>query len=158
MKQTYGGSSPKPKVRRSRRNSPWPFVIVLGLPILTAVFGLSLWVTTALLLTGTVLLLFSPHLGQKRARDPKKAWFQLMEVFTRLRTAHAALMQSPADAAARLKFTQLETECRELLSSRLDSDWGTDVSYVEAVKKELTEMPAPAAAPAENPILRPQVR
>jgi hypothetical protein len=154
------GSSPKvPAVRESRRHSPWPLVIVVALPIISAVLGLPLLVTLALLIVGTVLLMLSPHLAEKRVRDPKKAWFQLMATFARLKSAHAEMRQSPADASARLRFAKLDAECLQLLNSRPDSDWGAEVDYVATIRKEIAEMSASAAdsvghpSPATTPVI-----
>lgn len=150
-----GGPPKMPVVRESRRHSPWPFVIVVSLPIISAVIGLPPWVTLALLVVGTVLLLFSPHLAVKRVRDPKKAWFQLMATFARLQSAHAALQQSPTNTAAVQRFAKLHAECVSLLGSRADSGWGADSSYVATIRKEIVEMSAPvpgkAGAPAPAP-------
>ena len=152
------GSSPKvPAVRESRRHSPWPFVIVVALPIISALIRLPLWVTMALLVLGTVLLFFSPHLAEKRVTDPKKAWLQLMATFARLQSAHAALQQSPANAAILQRFARLHAECVSLLGSRPDSGWGADSSYVTTIRKEIAEMSATvpdkaeATAPAPSP-------
>jgi hypothetical protein len=149
-----GGSRKLPAVRASRRHSPWPFVIVVALPIISAVMGLPILVTLALLVTGTVLLLFSPHLAPKRVRDPKKAWLQLLATFARLQSAHAALEQSPADVAARQRFARLEAECRSLLKSRSDSEWGADFDYVEKVRSDMAEMSVPikVEGPARAPV------
>jgi hypothetical protein len=146
-----GGSPKVPKVRESRRHSPWPLVIVVALPIISALIRLPLLVTVVLLVLGTVLLMLSPHLGEKRARDPKKAWFQLMATFARLQSAHAALEQSPADAAARQRFAKLEAECRSLLNSRPDSAWGTDSDYAATIRKQIAEMSAPVPDKVEGP-------
>jgi hypothetical protein len=110
-----------------------------------------LWVTLVLLLVGTVLLFFSPHLSEKRVSDPKKAWLQLMAYFARLQSVHAALRESPADAAARQRFATLHAECLSLLGSRPDSDWGTDASYVVKIRKEIAEMSAPAPDKVDGP-------
>jgi len=150
-----GGSSKKPAVRATRRHSPWPLVIVVAVPVASALLRLPLWVTLVLLLTGTVLLFFSPHLAEKRVSDPKKAWIQLMAFFARLQSAHAALRQSPNNVAARQQFDRLEAECLSLLNSRPDSDWGQDSGYVETIRKQIAEMsaadkvegPAPAPSP-----------
>lgn len=123
----------------------------MALPIISAVLRLPLWFTLALLLIGTVLLFFSPHLAEKRVRDPKKAWLQLMATFARIQSAHAALQDSPADAAARMRFAKLEAECLSLLNSRPDSDWGTDAGYVEKIRKEISEMSAPVPDKVEGP-------
>ena len=150
------GSSPKvPAVRESRRHSPWPLVIVVALPIISALIRLPLWVTLALLVVGTVLLMFSPHLAGKHVRDPKKAWFQLMASFARLQSAHAALEQSPANAAVLQRFAKLHAECVSLLRSRPDSDWGADSDYVATIRKEVTEMSAPVPGKAETPVPAP---
>ena len=146
-----GGSPKVPAVRGSRRHSPWPLVIVVALPIVSALLRLPLWVTLALLLIGTVLLFFSPHLAEKRVSDPKKAWLQLMATFARLQSAHTALLDSPADAAARQRFVKLEAECLSLLNGRPDSDWGADADYVAKIRKEITEMSAPVPDKVEGP-------
>jgi len=147
-----GGSRKEPAVRASRRHSPWPFVIVVALPIISAVLHLPPWVTLALLVVGTVLLMFSPHLAGKRVRDPKKAWLQLMATFARLQSAHAALQQSPADAAARQRFAKLEAECRSLLGSRPDSEWGANLDYVVKIRNEMAEMSVPDKVEAPAPV------
>ena len=152
------GRSPKlPAVRESRRHSPWPLVIVVALPAISALIRLPLWVTMVLLVLGTVLLFFSPHLAEKRVTDPKKAWLQLMANFARLQSAHAALQQSPANAAILQRFARLHAECVSLLGSRPDSGWGADSSYVTTIRKEIAEMSATvpdkaeATAPAPSP-------
>lgn len=145
-------SSPKvPAARESRRHSPWPLVIVVAVPIISVLLRLPLLVTLALLVVGTVLLLFSPHLAGKHVSDPKKAWFQLMATFARLQSAHAALEQSPANAAILQRFAKLHAECVSLLKSRPDSDWGADTDYVATIRKEITEMSAPAPDNAGSP-------
>jgi len=123
----------------------------VALPIISAVIGLPPWVTLALLVVGTVLLLFSPHLAVKRVRDPKKAWFQLMATFARLQSAHAALQQSPANAATVQRFARLHAECVSLLKSRHDSGWGADSNYVATIRQEIAEMSAPVPGKAETP-------
>jgi hypothetical protein len=144
------GSPKKPAVRKSRRHSPWPLVIVVALPIISAVLHLPLLVTLALLVVGTVLLMLSPHLAAARVRDPKKAWLQLMATFARLQSAHAALEQSPADAATRQRFAKLEAECRSLLNSRPDSAWGADSDYAATIRKQVAGMSAPAPDKVEG--------
>ena len=152
------GRSPKvPAARESRRHSPLPLVIVVALPIVTVLLRLPIWVTLIVLIVETVLLVFSPHLREKRVSDPKKAWLQLVATFSRLQSAHAALRQSPADAAARLRFARLEAECLSLLGGRAESDWGADSGYVTRIRKEIAELsasvPGVDAAPesAESP-------
>ena len=140
-----------PAVRQSRRQSPWPIVIVVALPILTVILGLPIWVTLAVLVTWTVLLAFSPHLRERRVTDPKKAWLQLMAYFARLQKAHAALKESPADAAALERFAKLQSECLELLGSRPDSGWGKDAAYVAKVRKEIADMSAAVEGETECP-------
>jgi hypothetical protein len=153
-------SSDAPKamvVRESRTHSPWPLVIVVAVPIATVLLRLPAWVTMIVLIVETVLLVFSPHLRQKQARDPKTAWLQLVAVFSRLRSAHAALRRSPADAAARIRYAKLEAECLSLLSSRADSGWGADSGYVARIRKEVADLSASvpdvdaAPEPAESP-------
>ncbi len=145
-----GGPPKKPAVRQSRRHSPWPLVIVVALPIVSAVVGLPIWVTLALLVTGTVLLFLSPHLTAKHIRDPKKAWVQVMATFSRLQSAHAGLEQSPADTVARQQFAKLEAECLSLLNSRSDSEWGQDSAYVEKMRNEIVRMSTPVPDKAEG--------
>jgi hypothetical protein len=137
-------SSKPPAVRASRRHSPWPLVIVAAVPILTVLLRLPMWVTLVVLVTGTVLLAFSPHLRERRVSDPKKAWVQLMACFSRFQSAHAALKGSPADATALDRFAKLRAECLMLLNSRRDSDWGKDADYVAKVRKEIADMSASA--------------
>jgi hypothetical protein len=124
----------------------------VALPIISALIRLPLWVTGVLLVLGTVLLMLSPHLGEKNVRDPKKAWLQLMACFARLQSAHAALQQSPANAATLQRFAKLHAECVSLLKSRRDSDWGADSDYVATIKKEIIEMSAPVPGKAETPV------
>lgn len=150
--------SPKaPAVRETRTHSPWPLVIVVALPIFTVLLRLPLWVTLIVLVLGTVLLVFSPHLRGKQVRDPKKAWLQLMANFSVLQSTHAALRHSPADAAARVRFAKLEAACQSLLGSRTDSDWGEDSGYVARIRKEIADLSASvpgvdaAPEPAESP-------
>ena len=151
------GSSPKkPAVRESRRHSPWPLVIVVALPIISFLLRLPLWVTLVLLLLGTVLLFFSPHLSEKSVSDPKKAWLQLLATFNRLQSVYAALRESPADAATRQRFATLEAECLALLNSRPDSDWGTDSGYVAKIRKEIAEMSAPDKVEGPGPAPSPE--
>lgn len=150
------GSSPKvPAVRESRRHSPWPFVIVAGLPIISALLRLPPLVTLAVLVIGTVLLLFSPHLAGKRAGDPNKAWFQLMATCASLQSAHAALQQTPANADLLQRFAKLHSECVSLLNGRSDSEWGANLDYVVRIRSEMAEMSVPdkvaAKAPAPQP-------
>jgi hypothetical protein len=123
----------------------------VALPILTVLMQLPIWVTLVVLVTGTVLLAFSPHLRERRVSDPKKAWLQLMAYFARLQSAHTALKESPADAAALERFAKLQAECLALLSSRRDSDWGKDASYVAKVRKEIADMSAAVEVETESP-------
>jgi hypothetical protein len=127
----------------------------VALPIISAVLRLPLLVTLALLVTGTVLLMFSPHLAAKHVRDPKKAWLQLMATFARLQSAYAALEQSPADAAARRKFAGLAAECLSLLNSRPDSDWGADSDYAAMIRKQIAHMSAPIQDKVDGPSAAP---
>jgi len=145
------GGSPKAPAGRDKRHSPWPLVIVVALPLLSALLGLPIWVTLVLLILGTVLLAFSPHLRERRVSDPRKAWTLLMASYTRLKSAYAALKESPADAAARENFSKLEAECRSLLNSRSDSDWGKDSGYVTKVKNEIAAMSASVSANGGSP-------
>ncbi len=110
-----------------------------------------MWVTLAVLVTGTVLLAFSPHLRERRVSDPKKAWLQLMAYFTRLQSVYAALRESPADAAALERFAKLQTECRALLASRPDSAWGKDAGYAAKVRQEIADMLVAVEDQAEGP-------
>jgi hypothetical protein len=139
------GSPKVPAVRRNRRHSPWPLVIVVALPILSAVLGLPILVTLVLLLLGTVLLALSPHLAEHRPRDPKKAWTQLVASHARLKSAYAALNESPSDADARKQFSTSLAECLSIINSRADSDWGPDSGYVEKVRVEIADLSALAA-------------
>jgi len=134
------GGPPKVPARRDRRHSPWPLVIVVALPLLSAVLGLPMWVTLLLLVIGTVLLAFSPHLAARHIGDPKKAWTLLLASFTRLKSVYAALRESPADAVARERFSKLQNECLSLLNSRPDSDWGANSGYAAKLKGEIVAM------------------
>jgi hypothetical protein len=147
-----GSVSPKPPaVRQSRRHSPWPIVIVVALPIFAVLLRLPMWVTLVVLVVGTVSLAFSPHLRERRVSDPRKAWLQLMAYFARLQSAHAALKESPADAAALERFAKLQAECLALLSGRRDSEWGKDADYVAKVRKEIADMSASVEVQNEGP-------
>ncbi len=151
---TDNGTSNHPKLAKSsrdRRHSPWPLVIVVALPVMSLIFGLPMWVILILLVMGTVLLFFSPHLAERRVRDPKKAWVQLMATFGRLQSAHAALTQTPNDAAARARFDKLYAECDLLLNSRTDAEWGADSGYVAKIRKGVADMSAPIPEKAEVP-------
>ena len=145
------GSGPRAAVRRSRRNSLWPLVIVVAVPLLAVVLGLRLMYTALLLIAGTVLLAFSPHLRGGDIRDPKRAWAHLVACYTSLQAAHAALQRSPADAGARRRFMDVLDECESLLRSRPGKDWGSDVEYVAKVGSEVEALaslvPGPAAGP-----------
>ncbi|MBN2464901.1 hypothetical protein JXD38_04680 [candidate division WOR-3 bacterium] len=136
------GSLKPPAARKSRRHSPWPIVIVVALPVFTVFLQLPMWVTLAVLVIGTVLLAFSPHLRGRRVSDPKKAWLQLVAYFARLQSAHEALKQSPADAVALERFEKLQAECLEMLNSRRDSEWGKEADYVTKVREEIAAMSA----------------
>ena len=151
-----GGSSRVPQGQRSRRRSPWPLVIVAALPLLSLLFGLPISVTLVLLIVGLVLLAFSPHLPERRHRDPKQAWLHLMACYTKLQSAHAALKASPFDATARQRFSKLEAECLSLLGSRSDSDWGADSSYAVKVRNEIVAMSASVSLEGGNPAPAPR--
>ena len=156
------GSGPRAAVRRSRRNSLWPLVIVVAVPLLSVVLGLRLVYTALLLMVGTALLAFSPHLRGGGTRDPKRAWAHLVACYTRLQAAHAALQRSPADADARRRFRDVLDECESLLRSRPGEDWGSDVEYVAKLGSEVealaawapdaTAVPEPKAGPELGPL------
>jgi hypothetical protein len=112
---------------------------------------MSLWISLAVLVVGTVLLAFSPHLRARRAKDPKEAWLQLMAYFARLQSAHAALKAAPDDAAVLQRFAKLQAECLAILESRPDSAWGKDAGYVAKVRKEIADMSAAVEGQIESP-------
>jgi len=144
------GDSPKAPAGRDRRHSHWPLVIVVAVPLLSVLLGLPIWVTLVLLIIGTVLLAFSPHLKEKRIRDPRKAWTLLMAYYTKLQSAYAALKNTSDDAAASERFSKLRDECLSLLNSAQDSDWGQDSGYVAKVKNEIAAMSATVSSKGEG--------
>lgn len=146
-----GGTPKAPAGRKNRRHSPWPLVIVVALPILSAILHLPALVTLVLLLLGTALLVFSPHLAEHRPVDPKKAWTQLVASHARLKSAHAALMESPSDPAARKRYSTLLDECLTVLNSRPESDWGPNSVYVPKIRSEIEAISAPVALGGGNP-------
>jgi hypothetical protein len=127
-------------------------VIVVAVPIVTVLLGTPMWVTLTVLVVGTVLLAFSPHLRGRRVRDPKEAWLQLMAYFARLQSAHTALKAAPSDADALQRFAKLQAECLAILKSRPDSAWGKDADYVAKVRKEIAGMSAAVEGETESPV------
>jgi len=144
--------SPKaPAGQQKRRIKLWLLIVVMAIPLLSAIAGLPLWFTLLLLVAGAAFLAFGPHFKEKHHPDPEKAWTQLMTAYVKLKSAYAARKESPADAEVGKRFSKLVDECMALLNSRPESDWGTNSGYVSKVRKEIVEMSAAASSKGEGP-------
>jgi hypothetical protein len=144
--------SPKaPAGQEKRRIRLWLLVIVMVIPLLSAILGLPLWFTLLLLVAGAAFLAFGPHFKEKHHPDPDKAWTQLMAAYVKLKSAYAARKESLSDAEAGKRFSKLVDECMSLVSSRPESDWGANSGYVAKLRNEIVAMSAAASSNGEDP-------
>lgn len=131
-----------PAGRDSQLSSLARLAIVVGVPFASAFLGVPLWLTVLLLLGLAGLLFVGPHLSRKSPSDPKRAWMRLMASFIKLQSTYCDLKESPANAATLKQFSMFEERCLSLLSSRADSEWGSDSEYAPKIRKEIAAMSA----------------
>ena len=148
------GESDSPRVAAGRDrqlSSLARLAIVLGVPFGSVFLRMPLWFTLLLLLGLAGFLFVGPHLPRKSRPDPKQDWTRLMAGFVKLQSAYCALQKSPANADAREQFSVFEEKCLSLLSSRADSDWGTDSEYAPKIRDEIAVMSAEVRAKDADP-------